>query len=89
MVDSMLDHPRVSCLKRSRFEHAQIKTCAIFSDGQLHPIGASNPPAQIRAGNPGAAHLNDGSTQPHSIAHADLIFGDMVHGNVFADASGL
>jgi hypothetical protein len=87
VVDSFLNDPRVSCLERARLEDAQIKICAIFANRQLDPVGAPDATGLIRTRNPRAAHLNHRSTQPDGIAHADLIFGDTIQGDVFADTS--
>jgi hypothetical protein len=89
VVDSFLNNPRVSCLERAWLEHTQIKTCAIFANRQLDPVGASDPTGLIRTRNPWAAHLNHRSTQPDRIAYADLIFGYTIQGDVFADTSCL
>jgi hypothetical protein len=89
LVDSFLKDPLVSCLQGARFEYAQIKACPVFCDGELDPVGASDSTGQIGARDARAADLDERGPQPHSIAHAHLIFGDMIEGDVFADRSGL
>lgn len=75
-------------MKCAGFEDAQIKACTIFSNRQLHPVGASDSSREIGAGDARTADLNERSAQTHLVAYADLIFGDAVEGEIFADIPG-
>ena len=58
-------------------------------NGELDPVRSPNPAGQVGARDSRSTDLNEGGSQTHRVADADLIFGDMGKGDIFADSSGL